>query len=369
MISKASQVGLALLASAALVGSAVAADLTKGMKHGAPKIKSAGSLAFGPQGILFLADPQSATIFAIDTEDRSKGASAGKLSVEGLNEKVASLLGTDAKGAQIVDLAVNPASGTAYLSVARGRGPSAKAVLVRVTGDGKVAEVPLDSVRYSTAKLDNAPGPNDKDRRNRSKRRESITDLAYVDGALLVAGLSNEEFASKLRSIPVPFAKTDNGTSVEIFHGAHGRFETNSPVRTFAPFKIEGQQHLLAAYTCTPLVKFPLSQLKAGAKIQGTTVAELGNRNRPLDMIVYKKGGEDFVLMANSARGIMKISTEGIASREPITKKVQDKKGQTYETIGDWKGIVQLDRLDDGHALVVVQNDSGRQDLRTLALP
>ncbi len=56
------------------------------------------------------------------------------------------------------------------------------------------------------------------------------------------------------------------------------------------------QPHVLAAYTCTPLVKFPLSDLKPGEKVKGTTIAELGNRNRPLDMIVYQKDGKDYVL-------------------------------------------------------------------------
>ena len=34
---------------------------------------------------------------------------------------------------------------------------------------------------------------------------------------------------------PFPFKTADNGTSVEIYHGAHGQFETRSPVRTFVP--------------------------------------------------------------------------------------------------------------------------------------
>ncbi len=96
---------------------------------------------------------------------------------------------------------------------------------------------------------------------------ESITDMAFVDGKLVVAGLSNEEFASKLRTIPYPFAKVDNGTSVEIYHGNHGQFETRSPVISFVPYKVTTQPHLIAGYTCTPLVKFPVSE--PGARRQG----------------------------------------------------------------------------------------------------
>ena len=66
-------------------------------------------------------------------------------------------------------------------------------------------------------------------------------------------------------------------------------------------------------------MKIPVSAFETGGKIKGTTVAELGNRNNPLDMIVYKKGGKDYLLLANSARGVMKITTEGLANAEGIT--------------------------------------------------
>ena len=61
-------------------------------------------------------------------------------------------------------------------------------------------------------------------------------DIAFLDNRVLVAGLSNEEFSSTLRSIPFPFQKSVAGANVEIYHGAHGRFETRSPIRTFVPF-------------------------------------------------------------------------------------------------------------------------------------
>ena len=114
--------------------------------------------------------------------------------------------------------------------------------------------------------------------------------MAFIDGKLMVAGLSNEEFASKLRALPYPFSATDPGTSVEIFHGNHGQLETRSPVYAFIPYTINNKPYLIASYLCTPLVRFSLDSLK-GSKVVGTTIAELGNRNRPLDMILYKKDG------------------------------------------------------------------------------
>jgi hypothetical protein len=141
-------------------------------------------------------------------------------------------------------------------------------------------------------------------------------------------------------------------------------------VRTFVPFKVGNEAHLLAAYTCTPLVQFPLSQIQPGAKIKGKTIAELGNRNRPLDMIVYQKGGKDYLLLANSSRGIMKISADQIEKSESIETHVKDgTKGLPYETIETWKGIDQLDRLDNQHAIVLRRGEGGAQILEALDLP
>jgi hypothetical protein len=186
-----------------------------------------------------------------------------------------------------------------------------------------------------------------------------------------VAGLSNEEFSSALRAIAFPFQTVAAGTSLEIYHSAHGAFETRAPIRTFVPFNIGNEPHLLAAYTCTPLVEFPIQAIKPGAKLKGKTIAELGNRNRPIDMIVYQKDGKDYLLLANQSRGIMKISTDSIEKAESIEKHVPDggTKGLPYETITAWKGVSQLDKLDAQHALVLRQQDSGSLTLESLPLP
>ena len=142
-------------------------------------------------------------------------------------------------------------------------------------------------------------------------------------------------------------------------------------MRTFVPFDVDDQPHLLAAYTCTPLVQFPLSDLKPGAKIRGKTVAELGNRNRPLDMIVYNKGDNDYLLIANSSRGIMKVSTDRIENAESITDRVGGggTKGLSYETIEAWSGVDQLDKLDGEFALLIRRGDDGALNLETRPLP
>ena len=363
----------ARFALAAVLGAALTAqgaDLTKGT----PDIKSAGPLAFGPNGLLFVGDTQGGAIFAVDTADRSADSAGGSIKVDAVNEKIAALLGTDPREIAINDMAVNPASGKAYLAVSRGRGPTASPVIVRADRSGKLEVVSLENVPFAKVALSALPaaspaGAPAKKGMGGSPRSNSITDLAYVDGRVYLAGLSNEKFSSRLISFPYPFEAVDRGTSVEIYHGAHGKLETASPIRTFAPYKIDGEPYLMAAYTCTPLVKFPLAALKPGAHYKGTTVAELGNHNSPLDMIIYRKGGKDYILTANSSRGVMKISTEGIAQAASISEPIKDVAGQPYETISGLKDVMQLDLLDKDNALILVGQPTGAQNLETVPLP
>jgi hypothetical protein len=359
---------MALVGALLTTASARGADPSASLKKGTPDLKSAGPLAFGPEGILFVGDTQGAAVFAIDTGDRAASSEKSSLDVKDLSGKIAAMLGTNVKQVAINDLAVNPLSGTVYVSVSRGQGTNALPVLVRVKPDGKLDEVSLENVRFAKAEIPNAPAPGVKVR-GQEQRNDSITDLAFADGQLFVAGLSNEEFSSRLIAIPYPFSgEAVDGAAVEIYHGAHGRFETKSPIRTFVTYKIGNDPYMLAAYQCTPLVKVPVSELKAGAQVKGTTIAELGNRNRPLDMIVYQKGGKDFILMANNSRGVMKIPTEGAATEPGIKEQVQGTKGLKYETIAELKGVMQLDQLSDRKAVVLLQTADGL-DLKTIDLP
>jgi hypothetical protein len=352
---------------AVVLGLAAMASAQTGLDQtGKPDIKSAGPLAFGPKGVLFAGDPQGAQIFAIGVGTAPSTPIGGDFKLEGVDGKVAGLLGTAAADTKIVDVAVEPGTNVAYLSVSRGSGPSAEPAIVRVDGKGNVTALPLDKVQYSKITIANAPAADAKNKKGQSLRMTAITDLAFVDGKLFIAGMSNEEFASKLRSVEFPFKSADTGTSVEILHTAHGAaIETRSPVRTFVPFNVGGQPQILAAYTCTPLVTFPVSSLQAGKKVRGTTIAELGNGNNPLDMIVYEKGGKQYLLLANDRRGVMKITTDGI-DKQNLTEAVTGggKAGLPYETIASLEGTEQLDKLGTTNALVL-----SKGTLSAVALP
>ena len=329
--------------------------MTGAMCLAAP-LQSAGSLTFGPNGVLFVGDSVGGQIVAFETADTVKSA-AQPVEVKAINDKLAALLGVMPSDVTINDVAVNPVSKRIYLSVHRGKGADAMPLIIRTDSSGKLEVLEVAKMKSTAAALPNAA---------KGGRMDTITDLAYLDGKVLVAGLTNEEFSSNMRTIDYPFGKVERGASVEIWHTQHGQFETNSPVRTFTPYMIDGQQSILAAYTCTPLVKIPMSELKAGAKVMGTTVTELGLGNRPLDMITYKKNGKDYLLMANSSRGMMKMDLTNVGKLEKLTKQV-DFAGLKPDAIAELNDVLQLDKYDD--AMAVVLKGKGTLDLKSVALP
>jgi hypothetical protein len=341
------------------------------LTEGKPDIQRTGALAFGPQGVLFVGDTKSAAVFAIGTGDTEGDASKVQINLDGVGEKLASLLSVAPGEVKVNDLAVNPLSGNVYLSLAKGS--DGKPGLVRIDASGAITEISLEQVWFSKAALPDAPEDKEsgEGRRRRNPRDESITDLAFVDGSVIVSGLTNRPSASGVRSLAFPFNDQAAGSSLEIYHGAHGRSEDYAAIRTFVPFVIDGEPNLLAGFTCTPLVRFPLDAVAQQEKVKGTTVAELGNRNQPLDMIVYQQGDKHFLLLSNSARGVMKISTEDIERQEGIAARVDGggTAGQPYETIDELQGVVQMDRLNTEHAVVLMQADGGTLNLRTVPLP
>jgi len=337
------------------------ADLSESLKTGAMDIKQAGPLAFAPDGVLFIGDNQQGAVYAIATNDTAGDVANAAINVKGIDKQIAAMLGTTPGDVLINDLAVNPASGNVYLSVSRGRGTGAVPALIKVDAAGKLSEVKLPEARFAKATLNNLAATG-------NQRGQAITDLAYSNGKVIVAGLSNEEFASKLRTLEFPFGKSD-GASVEMYHGSHGAVETRSPVRTFVTMDIAGAPNVLAAYTCTPLVTFPIAELKGGTKVTGKTVAELGNGNTPLDMITYQKDGNEYLLVTNTKRGVMKVSTADITNVAAIRQRIAGTAGLKFETVKDLTNVKQLDKLNAQSAVLLVAADGADAELRTVPLP
>ena len=323
------------------------------LPSGKVQLMSAGPLAFGPDGVLFIGDSVGGAIVAIDTQDR-KAVSSAQINVQGVDAKIAALVGVTPDQIVINDVVVNPISKNAYLSASRGRGPNAMPLIMRVDPAGNVTQVSLDNAKHASVSLSDAPAPASDPNARNNPRMQTITDMAFVNGNLMVAGLSNEEWASALRSIPLGFKTAEQGATLQIWHSSHGRYETASPVRTFVPYTISGQQYILAAYTCTPLVKIPVSDLKPGAKVKGVEIADLGAGNQPLDMVPYKKDGHDYILIANSAFGVVKLKADKIESYPAIeSPTITDVAGVPYDKMTQFTNVTHLTRLDDADALLL----------------
>jgi hypothetical protein len=359
-----------------------------GLRPGPADVQSAGPITFGPAGILFLADNGSATVFAVDVADPGRATGAEPFDLADVDARIGSYLGCEPGDVDIRDVAVHPVSHNVYLSVQRGHGEAGRAVLIRIgVPDGTVTDVPLGEVPVAEAAIGDAPAADDQRQDitlpsgeqgeeltyggrtirilRRPIRTSTVTDMVYVDGdpgALLVAGLSNEEFSSRLRRIPFPFGGDVTANSLEIFHVSHGKWETAAPIRAFVAY--DGGASILASYTCTPVVHFPLTGLVPGAKVVGRTVAELGAMNQPLDMVSFADGGEEYLLVANTSHGLIKIACRDIDGQAPLTMP-REPVGVPRET-KDLQGIARLANLNGGYVLALQVGEDGRRHLRSL---
>src|SRR5215204_5064279 len=88
-----------------------------GLKNGTASVQSISAIAFGPDGILFIGDSKSASVFAIDTKDKTVVEKATAVEIKNLDQKIAAALGTEAKNIRILDIAVNPISKKIYCAV------------------------------------------------------------------------------------------------------------------------------------------------------------------------------------------------------------------------------------------------------------
>ncbi|TAK14986.1 MAG: hypothetical protein EPO35_08795, partial [Acidobacteria bacterium] len=154
--------------------------------HAGPALTSIATLSFGADGTLFAADTMAATIYAIDLGARK--SVSGTKDVAALDQKIASIAGTAAAEISIKDIAVDPKSHNTFVSVMRGQGASAQPALFRVDGNGDVALVALDGLKFSSVAL---PNPAAASTTGRNNRLQSVTQMELIDGKLYVTGLSN----------------------------------------------------------------------------------------------------------------------------------------------------------------------------------
>lgn len=370
---------LALPAEPAAPESSALTD--EAVTRGAPSPESISVLTFAPDGTLFLGDSIGGAVFAIETKEPETGA-VKALAVQDLETKIAARLGTHASDVLVHDLAVHPISHRVFLAVSNGRAgwdnewklPNHVAnahLILTLDAEGSLDEYPLDDVRYARVEL---PNPVSAEKRHAfieglSLRTDTITDIGYTEDTLFVSGLSNEEFASTLWRLPLPLGSGASATTLEIYHGAHGAYETHAPIRTFVPYELDGEQYILASYLCTPFTLFKVSELKSGAHVKGRTIAELGSGNYPLDMVVVHRESGDRLFLANSALGLTIIDAADVESFEgTITERPEGYTAGVEHTTRSPSGLQQLDVLGDEYLLLLQRQSSGRLDLSSLPL-
>ncbi len=374
--------GLFVAWAVAVLGAGVSVEAASAPTKGMPEIRSMSALAFGPDGVLFVGDSRAGAVFALDLGDKAPREIAKPSEVQDVEGKLAALLGATPADVMVHDMAVNPLSKNVYLAVSRGRAQLATewalpndvadaTVLVKVDESQRFSVVDLGSVAHARVDLPNPVDPGKKHgwKEGLSLRSETITDLAYADGALWIAGLSNEEFASTMWRAAYPFAGPLSVTTIENYHGAHGKYETEAPVRAFVPFPLQGKTHLVAAYLCTPLVTFDASALRDKTHVRGRTIGEFGSGNYPLDMVVYKSQDRQKLLIANSNLPLMIVDPKDIeAYAGEITSEVPGYTGGVRFESRSGTGVQQLDNLGDTHVVVLRRLMGGRLDLVPLSV-
>ena len=315
-------------------------------------LRSAGALAFNADNILFVGDNKLGAVFAFETERGHSPTSLDPFIFESIDEKIADALGVAVKSLLINGMAVHPVTREPYLSIGVRNGDRLDPAVVSVSLSGEVHPLNLLTSKMTVHQLTDVPDesktfasragsfpyppPAVFDEKARTPQRSmTIVDLKFHNGEVFVAGISNQEFSSTLRRIPYPFNGTASETQVEIYHLAHGLYETRAPIRTMQFATIDGEDTLVAAYACSPLVTIPVSELKHGAKVRGKTIGDMGN-GQPISMVAFRDGDDDKLFVTNLGRGPMIVPLSGIRSAEgytPENRPTQDKMLDQHPTM------------------------------------
>ncbi|MCI4671829.1 MAG: hypothetical protein MRZ79_27045 [Bacteroidia bacterium] len=310
--------------------------------HAQP-IESLGALEFSAEGILFAGDNLSGAIHAIDLRNESRTKEGFEVNVYNVDARIAAILGTGTHNIKINDLAVHPKSGEVYLSVTRGHGVEALPALIKINAESELSAVDFTSSKIASQALSKVPDismkfrprgtmmspPSAKDiaKAQRSRRMFAIMDIEYHKGELFVSGVSNEEFSSVLRRMPYPFNGQESISNIEMYHIAHDQYESRAPIRSMQIKNIDGIDQIVAAYTCSPIVLIPLTELKDGAKVKARTLGDMGN-GQPLDMVSFNLMGQEMLFVTNSGRTPQVVPLKGLNNAKVVTDKDFERGGK-----------------------------------------
>ena len=356
--------------------SAHAGSVIEKSVKGNPDLKKLDCLSFAPEGVLLVGDARNARIVAIATGDTSPASGQFK-EVKGIRGEIAGRLGVKAGDIEVTDMAVNPASGKLYLAVHKQDDKTY--VLLRLAPGGEIENIPLDNLEYASVPLpqgEKAPV-------------NTITDVVWAGDRLVAAGRCNEEFASKIFAAEGPLHHDRPGQiySAETYHISHRKWETRAPMSVLIPYEEDGKHYIVGAFSCTPVVKYPIDAVEPGAKIKGISMIELGSGNRPLDMFSYDKEGKSSVLTNTyrfhhgkrpygpsphlAFRFDELLLSENEVNEEAVhrLKAEQNPNANKIQIAEPFHGVVQMDRLNDKTALALRESQDKDFDLVAIELP
>ena len=341
----------------------------------AEALESASVLLFGPENTLFVGDGMAGSIHAYATQTVENPMAQAGFNLRDLDREIATLVGVNSDDVMIKDLAIHPESKEAYIAVSYNAGDSYSPAVVIANQSGQLRLMDTASPQSSLA-IDNTIEDDFAFYDRVDVRSLTFTDLDFHMGKLYISGLSNADFAASLWTASYPFDGTTSTTSVEIYHTTHDLQETRAPIRTMMISQIDGVDMVLAAYTCTPLVAFPLSDLTDGAHVSGKSIAELGFGNTPIDMIAFD--ATDFqtqeqypiMLMTNknqSAQVVPMTSIVDAVASEAISQPVAFGVIAGVETNNiPLTGILQADEQ-NAYMITTIRRDAEEGDLELVS--
>ena len=330
---------------------------------------SATVLEFADPTTLFVADSVGAAVHAYTLPEATRATGSSAYSLVGFSRRLADSLGVVEADITFNDLAVNPATQAAFVSLTIGNEPA----VVMVTQDGTITPLDLGALPATSTPLGTAADDGVTFWRDIPAASLTVTDLDFADGTLFVSGLSTGEFASTLTQVPYPFTDQATSSSVEIYHAVHDQMETRAPIRAMAIVNLDGVQTVVAAYTCTPLVTLPTSSLTNGAHVTGNTIAELGFGNTPLEVLSFtaydaEQNPSDYVLVINRElqANLIPLATVAKAANAPgLSQPVGMAGAAGVATIQTpMSGVFQAADQDAQFLLTLKRNlDTGTMDL------
>lgn len=272
--------------------------------------QSISCLRFTRDGKLLVADWRSDSLHAVILPSQKAGK-PGSFNVKNLSTAIRNTLELKNARFKATAVAYDSVNHRAIIGIeVEGK----RAVLIEVSQDGRVQPVAFSIKIDSTFVFKNRP-TDEQVWKNIPARSFLVTDMLVEDNEVYVAGLANSNFDSTLTRLPYPFNGTSKSTRIEMYHTVHNQFETRAPIRAMCIVSLAGEKHLVAAYTCTPLVTVPIGKLDGG-KVRAKTIAELGFGNAPLNVIPfeinYQGNRSNWIVVANAAKSADLISLNDI---------------------------------------------------------